>query len=126
MRPGGDDSAAPPKWRRPRTAGLALSPSVLHAGDHFQARPRRHPRRTSYGLQLIALDVARPCSEIFHLAYDGSGRTWEREPSSGSYLGLEPMMEGPVIPAIVPPVASPGRYEVCTSENECGALTVAP
>ena len=71
-----DDSAAPPKWRRPETAGLALSPSVLHAGDRFQADRRRHPRRTSYGLQLIALDGPRPCSEIFHLVYDGSGRTW--------------------------------------------------
>jgi len=63
---------------------------------------------------------------IFHLVYDGSGRTWERVPSSGSFIENERMVEGVTIPAVIPPVATPGRYKVCTSENECGILTVAP
>lgn len=120
-----DDSSAPAKWRHPETGGLELSPVVVHSGDPFQARPS-NPHRTTYGLHLIALDVAQPCSEIFYLDYESSGRTWERMPKSGSFIELSRVMEGRVIPAVVPTVATPGRYKVCSSENECGKLTVVP
>jgi hypothetical protein len=121
-----DDSRAPSRWRHPETTDLDLTPTVVHPGDRFQARPKKPHEPVSFALHRIALDVPDPCSVIFRLDHDESGPTWERSPHSGIYVEVSRLWDSRVIPAITPPVARPGRYKICTDDNQCSTLTVVP